>query len=116
MALIRKSSPTPVSMAADSGKTSAAASREADVQRKRARTLGKQQQAAERRLAREKERLEKKIEELEAEIESLQNQMCQPAVLADPRRLTELSETAGARQEELDTVYEEWMELEAGEE
>ena len=73
----------------------------------------KKQQAAERRLAREKERLEKKIEELEAEIESLQNQMCQPAVLADPRRLTELSGTAAARQEELDAVYEEWMELEA---
>ena len=48
MALIRKSSPTPVSTASDSGKSSASASREADVQRKRARTLGKQQQAAER--------------------------------------------------------------------
>ena len=48
MALIRKSSPITASVASDTGKSSASATREADVQRKRARTLGKQQQAAER--------------------------------------------------------------------
>ena len=76
----------------------------------------KKQQAAERRLAREKERLEKQIESLESEIESLQEQMCQPAVMSDPKRLTELSETAAEKQKELDEAYEEWMMLESGDE
>jgi methyl-accepting chemotaxis protein len=48
MALIRKSTPTPVATASNTGRSSASATRNADVQRKRARTLGKQQQAAER--------------------------------------------------------------------
>ena len=48
MALIKKSSPTSVPVASDTARSNASATRDADVQRKRARTLGKQQQAAER--------------------------------------------------------------------
>ena len=38
--------------------------------------------------------------------------MCQPEVLADPKRLNELDEEVKATQEELEHVYEDWMELE----
>jgi methyl-accepting chemotaxis protein len=49
MALIKKLvAKVPVAYEGEGGKTSAASAREAEVQRKRARTLGKQQQAAER--------------------------------------------------------------------
>ncbi len=48
MALVKKYSAAPVASSSDNGKPNAAAAREAEVQRKRARTLGKQQQAAER--------------------------------------------------------------------
>ncbi len=48
MALVKKLSTAPIATASDAGKPSAAAARDAEQQRKRARTLGKQQQAAER--------------------------------------------------------------------
>ncbi|MDP1998191.1 MAG: methyl-accepting chemotaxis protein, partial [Rhodoferax sp.] len=48
MALVKKYSAAPIASGSDSGKPNAAAVREAEVQRKRARTLGKQQQDAER--------------------------------------------------------------------
>ncbi|MBQ1489655.1 MAG: ABC-F type ribosomal protection protein [Eubacterium sp.] len=75
----------------------------------------KQQQAAERRLQREKARLEQTIEDLEKEIEETQGLMCQPAVLSDPKRLSELNEKVKKAQETLDAAYEEWMELESSE-
>ena len=48
MALVKKYSAAPTTGSLDHGRSNPAAAREADVQRKRARTLGKQQQAAER--------------------------------------------------------------------
>ena len=76
------------------------------------RELKKKKQAEERRLAREKQKCEERIQELEAEIAALQEEMCQPAVLSDSRRLTELDEQVKADQEELEYVYDQWMELE----
>ena len=48
MALIKKFSNSPAAAASDAGKSSVAATRDSEAQRKRARTLAKQQQAAER--------------------------------------------------------------------
>jgi methyl-accepting chemotaxis protein len=48
MALVKKIIPIPTGSAQAGGKTSAVATREAEEQRKKARTLAKQQQAAER--------------------------------------------------------------------
>lgn len=48
MALIKKLSTAPATHVAEATKPNAAVARDAEVQRKRARTLGKQQQAAER--------------------------------------------------------------------
>ncbi|HCE10215.1 MAG TPA: hypothetical protein DEQ40_16735, partial [Oxalobacteraceae bacterium] len=48
MALVKKLSPVARATTSEDGKSSTASTRDAEAQRKRARTLGKQQQAAER--------------------------------------------------------------------
>lgn len=75
------------------------------------RALKKKQEAEERRLAREKESLEKRIETLEQEVSDLDAEMCDPENLQNHVVLNELNEKREKLTEELDEVYEKWMEL-----
>ena len=75
------------------------------------RALKKKQEALERRTAREKERLEKLIETLEKQVSDLDAEMCKPENLQDHVVLNELNEKREKLTEELDEVYEKWMEL-----
>lgn len=75
------------------------------------RALKKKQEAEERRLAREKEKLENRIETLEQEVSDLDAEMCDPENLQNHVVLNELNEKREKLTEELDEVYEKWMEL-----
>ena len=75
------------------------------------RALKKKRQAEERRIEREQKRLEEEIQEMEERIEAMQQEMCQPAVLSNPARLTELDEKVKAAQEELEYLYEQWTDV-----
>lgn len=75
------------------------------------RTLKKQREAEERRMARERNRLEDTIASLEEEIEMLQGEMCKEENLTDPKKLLELDDKVKSRQEELEIVYDKWMNL-----
>jgi methyl-accepting chemotaxis protein len=92
MALIKKSIPAAVPFNADTGKTSNASTREADAQRKKARTLAKQQQAAER-VAAATGQLSSGINEAAAAAEQLKRNAEQIATGAE--------EASGAAQESL---------------
>jgi methyl-accepting chemotaxis protein len=93
MALIKKSLPAAVAMhPADAGKTSSASTRDADAQRKKARTLAKQQQAAER-VAAATAQLSSGINEAAAAAEQLKRSAEQIATGAE--------EASGAAQESL---------------
>lgn len=71
----------------------------------------KQQEAAERRVAREKTRLEEKITALEEELQMLEAEMGRPEYRTDHGKLTELSRRAGDVKTELDSTYESWLNL-----
>ena len=73
--------------------------------------LVKRRQAELKRLARMKEQLEHDIEETEHKIEEIQQEMCRPAVLADPARLNRLDADLKAKKEELDDLYDKYVEL-----
>ena len=75
------------------------------------RMLVKRRQAELKRLARMKEQLEHDIEETEHKIEEIQQEMCRPAVLADPARLNRLDADLKAKKEELDDLYDKYVEL-----
>jgi len=75
------------------------------------RAFKKQQQAERRRNERERQRIESTIDSLEKEIKEIQEEMCKPALLSDSKALRELDEKLKACQEELDFVYEEWLNL-----
>ena len=75
------------------------------------RAFKKQQQAERRRNERERQRIESTIDSLEKEIKEIQEEMCKPALLSDSKALRELDEKLMACQEELDFVYEEWLNL-----
>ena len=75
------------------------------------RMLVKRRQAELKRLARMKEQLEHDIEEAEHKIEEIQQEMCRPAVLADPARLNRLDADLKAKKEELDDLYDKYVEL-----
>ena len=75
------------------------------------RILNKQRQTEERRLKRQKEKLEHDIESTEQKIDEIQQEMCLPEVLADHKRLNELSDDLNAAKAELDELYEKYMEL-----
>jgi methyl-accepting chemotaxis protein len=92
MALIKKSFTAATVTAADLGKPSGSASREADAQRKKARTLAKQQQAAER-VAAATAQLSAGINEAAAAAEQLKRNSEQIGTGAE--------EAAGAAQESL---------------
>ena len=75
------------------------------------RMLVKRRQAELKRLARMKEQLEHDIEETEHKIEEIQQEMCRPAVLADPARLNKMDADLKAKKEELDDLYDKYVEL-----
>ena len=75
------------------------------------RMLVKRRQAELKRLARMKEQLEHDIEEAEHKIEEIQQEMCRPAVLADPARLNKLDADLKAKKDELDDLYDKYVEL-----
>ena len=75
------------------------------------RILNKQRQTEQRRLKRQKEKLEHDIESTEQKIDEIQQKMCLPEVLADHKRLNELSDDLNTAKAELDELYEKYMEL-----
>lgn len=76
------------------------------------RALKKKRQAEERRKQRKIEQLESRIAELEDEIEEIQQKMCDPKILSNSKKLTELDNKQKDAQTELDQAYEEWGQLE----
>ena len=92
MALIKKTIPAAAMMAAEIGKPSSASNRDAEAQRKKARTLAKQQQAAER-VAAATAQLSSGINEAAAAAEQLKRNAEQIATGAE--------EASGAAQESL---------------
>jgi methyl-accepting chemotaxis protein len=92
MAIVKKPTATTSYQAVDTSKTNAATSREADAQRKRARTLAKQQQAAER-IAAATAQLSSGINEAASAAEELKRASDQIATGAE--------EASGAAQESL---------------
>ena len=75
------------------------------------RKLQKQQEAEERRLNRKKDELEKEIQRLEEEIAATEESLCNPEIMTDHQRLTELSNKLTELKEKLDVSYEGWLEL-----
>ena len=75
------------------------------------RRLQKEEEAKERRIQRRKEALETSISNLEEEIRSIEKKLCEPDVMTDHVKLTELSDILTERRAELDKNYEEWLEL-----
>ena len=75
------------------------------------RKLQKQQEAEERRLNRKKDELEKEIQRLEEEIAATEESLCNPEIMTDHQRLTELSNRLTELKEKLDVSYEGWLEL-----
>lgn len=72
------------------------------------RALKKKRQAEERRKQRKIEQLENRIGELEEAIEEIQKKMCDPKILSNSKKLTELDKKQNETQAELDQAYEEW--------
>lgn len=72
------------------------------------RALKKKRQAEERRKQRKIEQLENRIGELEEAIEEIQKKMCDPKILSNSKKLTELDKKQNEAQAELDQAYEEW--------
>mgnify|MGYP001163281595 CR=1 FL=1 len=75
------------------------------------RALKKKLQAEQKRSERERRKLEETIDNLETEVKEIQEEMCRPEVLSDSGRLSELHEKLKSSQEELDFVYDEWLNL-----
>ncbi|MDY2960130.1 MAG: ABC-F type ribosomal protection protein [Hornefia sp.] len=75
------------------------------------RARKKKKEAEERRTARERDRLEKTIAELEEKIEMLHGEMCREENLTNPQKLIELDEEVKSRQDELDFIYDKWINL-----
>ncbi|NLY76554.1 MAG: ABC-F family ATP-binding cassette domain-containing protein [Tissierellia bacterium] len=55
--------------------------------------------------------LEKSIEERETEIANLDQQLCDPQLYDNPKRIAELSKEREYLQKKLDELYEKWIEL-----
>lgn len=75
------------------------------------RALKKQKQAEHRRNERQRKELEDTIDSLETEVKEIQEDMCKPANLSDSKALRELQEKLDSAQEELDFVYDKWLNL-----
>jgi len=75
------------------------------------RRLAKEQQAQERNREREKQAAETRISELEEKIGELEGLMCLEEYASDYEKLGALNQELTAAKEELEQVYERWMEL-----
>jgi ATP-binding cassette subfamily F protein 3 len=75
------------------------------------RALKKKLQAEQKRSERERRKLEETIDNLETEIKEIQEEMCRPEMLSDSGKLSKLHEKLQSSQEELDFVYDEWLNL-----
>lgn len=75
------------------------------------RRLKKEQEARERRLKRKKEALEADIEALEKRGAELEEQLEDPGISKDSKKLADISRQMEENKEKLDDLYEQWMEL-----
>ena len=57
-------------------------------------------------------RLPEKIQKAEAELETLQNQLTDPAIMNDPKRLTEHCQRIEAATAKVNQLYQRWQQLE----
>jgi ATP-binding cassette subfamily F protein 3 len=77
------------------------------------RKAKKQQEAEDRRRSRKAEETESRIHELEAKISDLQDEMMLPEHASDPEWMRASSEELAVMESEVNTLYDEWMELQA---
>ena len=75
------------------------------------RKLQKEREAQQRRLQRRKEQLEKNIGNFEADIRQLENKVSDPEIMRDHEKLAEISCEIVKKREQLESDYEEWIEL-----
>jgi ATP-binding cassette subfamily F protein 3 len=75
------------------------------------RKARKQQEAEERRNARKADSIEERIHELEGLIADIQEQMTDPEKATDPEWMSENSTLMAEYEEEIGSLYDEWMEL-----
>ena len=75
------------------------------------RQAKKQREAEDRRKARRAESIEKRIHELEGSIADIQEQMEDPEKASDPVWMSENASLMAANEEEITSLYDEWMEL-----
>jgi len=71
----------------------------------------KEEEAEIRRIQRRKESLETSISNLEEEIKEIEQMVCREDIMTDHVKLAELSEKLDLKRAELDSNYEEWLEL-----
>lgn len=75
------------------------------------RKAKKEQEAADRRLRRERERLEKEIASLEEKIAECGERLSDPAIMSDHVRLGEITEEMNGYKVTLDEAFEKWIEI-----
>ena len=75
------------------------------------RQAKKQREAEDRRKARRAESIEERIHELEGSIADIQEQMEDPEKASDPVWMSENASLMAANEEEITSLYDEWMEL-----
>jgi len=61
--------------------------------------------------AREWEQIEKRVEDAEHKLSAARDALEDPAIVSDPKRLTEAAQHLDAVQAEVDALYERWAEL-----
>lgn len=75
------------------------------------RKAKKEQEAADRRLRRERERLEQEIAALEEKIAQCEERLSDPAIMSNHVRLGEITEEMNEYKVTLDEVFEKWIEI-----
>lgn len=75
------------------------------------RKAKKEQEAADRRLRRERERLEQEIAVLEEKIAQCGERLSDPAIMSNHVRLGEITEEMNEYKVTLDEVFEKWIEI-----
>ena len=75
------------------------------------RKAKKQSEAEERRRQRRSESVENRIHEIEAELADIQDEISVSENSSDPEWMREKSERMAALEEEVNVLYDEWMEL-----
>ena len=73
--------------------------------------MQKEEQAKARKKAKEIKKVEDEIEKCETRIAELEEQMFDPEISADSTKLKELFDEKTSLEEELETLYEKWEEI-----